>query len=150
MTGPLCRDSQGSVGFEVLPFLTLLFVIGALALLHGWAVIDAKLAANAAARETTRALVEMPVGTPPDQALHIALLHGRAATGDQHDIAIEVVVTRPDPSTCVRVTVTATRTLELPPLPFLDLPGRQTVRSTYSELLDPYRDGQPRRSACPA
>ena len=47
-------------GIEVLPFGFLVFVAGSLLLANAWAVVDAKLAVEAAAREAGRAYVEAP------------------------------------------------------------------------------------------
>ena len=53
------RGDAGQVGgFEALPFGVLIFVLGALLVTNAWAVIDAKLAATAAAREAARVYVE--------------------------------------------------------------------------------------------
>jgi hypothetical protein len=50
------RDEGGAVGgLEVLPFGLLIFVVGILLVVNAWAVVDAKLAAEAAAREAARA-----------------------------------------------------------------------------------------------
>ena len=58
---PPRRGERGQIGgIEVLPFGVLIFVAGSLLLANAWAVIDAKLAATAAAREATRAYVEAP------------------------------------------------------------------------------------------
>ena len=45
---------------EVIPFGVLTFVVGALLIANAWAVVDAKMAVSAAAREATRAYVEAP------------------------------------------------------------------------------------------
>lgn len=45
-------------GIEVLPFGFLVFVVGTLLLVNAWAVVDAKLTVDAAAREAGRAYVE--------------------------------------------------------------------------------------------
>ena len=60
---------SGQAGIEVLPFGLLTFVVGALLVANAWAVIDAKLAVSAAAREATRAFVEAPADTDPLDAL---------------------------------------------------------------------------------
>ena len=45
-------------GIEVLPFGMLIFVVGTLLVANAWAVVDAKLAVDAAAREAARTFVE--------------------------------------------------------------------------------------------
>ena len=53
------RSERGAIGgMEVLPFGVLIFVTGTLIIANAWAVIDAKLTAEAAAREAGRAYVE--------------------------------------------------------------------------------------------
>ena len=50
---------RGAIGgIEVLPIGFLLFVVGLLLVVNVWSVIDAKLAAGAAAREAARTAVE--------------------------------------------------------------------------------------------
>ena len=49
-------------GIEALPFGLLVFVVGALLVANAWAVVDAKLAVDAAARQATRHYVEADVG----------------------------------------------------------------------------------------
>ena len=60
------RDESGQVaGIEVIPFGLLTFVVGTLLVANAWAVVDAKMAVSAAAREATRAYVETPPGADP-------------------------------------------------------------------------------------
>ncbi|MGV3758684.1 MAG: hypothetical protein ACO1PW_03960 [Actinomycetota bacterium] len=58
MTTPTCvplRGDRGQVaGIEAIPFGLLIFVLGGLLLANAWAVVDAKLATDAAAREAVR------------------------------------------------------------------------------------------------
>ena len=68
-------------GIEAIPFGILIFVVGALLIANIWAVIDAKAAVDAAAREATRSYVESQVdGTAtPDAASDAAVQAGLAA-----------------------------------------------------------------------
>src|SRR5439155_1513782 len=52
-------------GIEAIPFGLLTFVVGALIVANAWAVIDAKIAVSAAAREATRAYAEAPADADP-------------------------------------------------------------------------------------
>jgi Flp pilus assembly protein TadG len=53
------RDDRGQIGgIEALPFGLLVFVVGLFLVLDAWAVIDTKMAVNAAAREAVHAVVE--------------------------------------------------------------------------------------------
>ena len=57
------RSDAGMVGgIEALPFGLLVFVVGALLVANAWAVVDAKFAVDAAARQATRSYVEAEVG----------------------------------------------------------------------------------------
>ena len=55
-------DAGMAGGVEALPFGLLVFVVGALLTLNAWAVVDAKFAVDAAARQATRSYVEAEVG----------------------------------------------------------------------------------------
>ncbi len=46
----------------MLPFGVLIFVVGALLVTNAWGVVDAEIAADAAAREAVRTYVEAPDG----------------------------------------------------------------------------------------
>src|SRR5262249_20666878 len=64
----LDRGQAGQVGgIEAVAFGVLIFVIGILVVANGWAVVDAKLATAAAAREATRAYVEAPSAEAADR-----------------------------------------------------------------------------------
>ena len=64
-TGPtrLAGDGGQVAGIEALPFGVLIFVVGALLVSNLWAVVDAKIVVDAAAREAVRAYVEAPDAT---------------------------------------------------------------------------------------
>ena len=63
-----CADERGAVGgIEVLPLGMLVLVVGTLLVVNAWAVVDAKLAASAAAREAARAYVEAGDGRVLDR-----------------------------------------------------------------------------------
>ena len=73
MTGR-CRGDAGQVGgIEALPFGLLIFVVGSLLIANAWAVVDAKFATDAAARQAVRTYVE---GDDPDVALEDARAAG--------------------------------------------------------------------------
>ena len=147
---------------EVLPFGVLLFVIGTLLVANCWAVVDAKLATDAAAREATRRFVESPVvdeaagGDAEAQAVAAGLdtlsAHGRDAG------SATVALTGLDGpagagtyTRCARATFTATYRVPALTLPWVGGFGEAfTVTSTHSELVDPFRDGVPGSAeACP-
>jgi hypothetical protein len=137
------RDRGAIGGIEVLPFGLLLFAVGLLFVVNVWAVVDAKLAAGAAAREAARNAVEAA--------------DGASALAGAHDVAIETLAAhgRDDPSRaqvgtsidrpfgrCARVTVTVRYTVPAISLPWIGGLGNgvDTV-ATHSEVVDPYRRG---------
>ena len=144
----LRADETGALGgLELLPFGFLVFVALTLVVANAWGVLDAKMAAAAAAREATRAFVESDapaVGTAWDDARRAA---AEALTGHGRDVD--------------RMTVTPLVTLELRRcapvvvevayrVPTVSVPwvggfgaGVLEVRDRHAEVVDPYRDGVP-------
>jgi hypothetical protein len=143
------RDEAGQMGgVEMLPFGLLVFVIGTLLVANAWAVVDARMATDAAAREATRRYVEAEV---PSRAEAEAVAAGRealAAFGRDPDKGT-VALTRLDSrdggyARCARATFTATYQVPALTLPWIGgLGDGFTVTSTHSELVDPYRNGVP-------
>ena len=140
MTG---RDERGVVGFELLPFLVLVFVIGTLVFAQAWSVIDAKLATTSAAREASRTFVEQPAGTSDSSAVAAAVNAGIEAAGSHAPgrITSIAVVQGGVLRRCERVTFEATQTVPMLRIPLVGGAGSMTVRSTHAEIVDPYRDG---------
>jgi putative hemolysin len=150
------RDDRGQVGgIEALPFGILVFVAGTLLALNVWAVIDAKLAVDAAARAATRHFVEAEVATTggTDDA-------ERAAVGAGLD-TIEAYGHDPTQATvelsrlaaaggqngftrCARATFTAQYHVPALTIPWIGGFGDGfDVTSSHSELVDPFRSGVP-------
>lgn len=147
MTGTLrCRGDQGQIGgMEALPFGLLIFVVGALLIANAWAVVDAKFATDSAARQAARTFVE---STDPETALFDAAEAGRTAiAGHGRDPARAVILPLGSPqlARCERATFEATYEVPALSLPFIGGYGRAPfrVRSTHSELVDPFRSGIP-------
>lgn len=139
----MTRDERGMVaGAEALMLGFLVFVLGTLLVANTWAVIDAKLAVTAAAREAARAYVEAPdaatAATSAQGAADAALTaHGR--TG-----GAALRVDGDAFGRCARVTVTAEYDVTLAAIPVLATSGRSlTVTGRHSEIVDPYRDAGP-------
>jgi hypothetical protein len=142
-------------GIEALPFGILVFVVGALLTVNAWAVIDAKLAVDAAARQATRTFVESEVGPSGSSldaeqgAVHAGLLaldaHGRdparATVGLRtlQGSGGQTGFTR-----CARAAFTASYRVPALTLPWIGGFGSGIeVSSSHSELVDPYRSGVP-------
>ena len=149
-------DDRGQAGgIEVLPFGLLVFVVGTLLIANAWAVVDAKLAVDAAAREAARHFVEADVPDARDfadaeagarQTGYEALAaHGR----EEARSSIELTgLESPDGEAgftrCARATFTASYDVPVLRLPWIGGFGSGLdVTSRHSELVDPYRDGVP-------
>ncbi len=134
------RGDRGQVGsIEVLPFGLLVFVIGSLLIANAWAVVDAKFASDAAAREAARTYVEAADAT---QARADAVAAGQRAL-DGHDREGTVAPQgTPGLERCEPVTFRATVTVPQLTLPFIGGFGDGfEVTSTHTEVVDPYRSG---------
>ena len=142
-------------GIEVLPFGLLVFVVGALLAANAWAVVDAKLAVDAAARQATRRFVEADVpavgayGEAEAEARRSGYETLVARGRDRHRSTVELAgLVSPEGqrgyTRCARATFTAS--YEVPVLTLSWIGGFGAgldVTGTHSELIDPYRDGVP-------
>ena len=153
---PRASGDGGQVGgIEALPFGLLIFVVGILLIANAWAVVDAKLAVEAAARQAARSYVEADVGDAftADDAEAAAVRAGRealAAHGRDPEAAsvaltgLEAVGGQEGFTRCARATFTATYDVPALTIPWIGGFGDGfEVTSTHSELIDPYRDGVP-------
>jgi hypothetical protein len=137
------HGDEGQVGgIEAIPFGLLIFVLGALLIANAWAVVDAKFATDAAAREAARAFVE---GRDEATAFAAAEQAGRdaiAGHGRDPDRARVGAVGAFGLERCERATFEAV--YEVPALSIPLIGGYGTapfrVRSTHSEVVDPFRD----------
>lgn len=142
-----CRGERGQAGgMEVLPFALLIFVGGVLLLVNIWGVVDTKFAADAAAREATRWVVESAgQDRTPDVIRQGAADVARATMADHGRTGpVQVVVTSPGGSfeRCQRVQVTVETSVPAIRIPFAGGYGRPfTVSATHAEIVDPTRAG---------
>ena len=135
-------------GAEGLLFGFLVFVLGTLIVANAWAVIDAKLAVTAAAREAARAYVEAPDASTAAAAAQAAADaaiagHGRSGTAR--------LASAGEPfGRCARVTITAEYDVALSAIPVVAVTDRVfTVAGRHSEVVDPYRSsGAAGRAQC--
>lgn len=145
--GRWADESGFAGGAEALPFGVLVFVIGSLLLSNAWGVIDAKLAASAAAREATRAYVESSGPTAEDAASHARLAAESAIVGHGRDAAKMTLENRGATTytRCAEITFEVSYPVPTISLPWVKGlgPDAFTVRASHSELVDPYRSGVP-------
>lgn len=145
---PLTRRGEaGELGIEVLAFGLLIFVTGTLILVNGWAIVDTKLAAAAAAREAARVYVESPDGGAATTDAAVAARDavqgfGRDPSGTTVSFAQEAF------GRCQRVVVEVRTEAPLIRLPWVGQAGTVTVVAHHSELIDPFRSGLPGTSTC--
>ncbi len=145
------RGDAGQVGgIEALPFGILVFVVGALLVANCWAVIDAKLAVDAAARQATRRYVEADVAADPERSAVEAGLETMAAYGRDPGnteiglSSLEGSAGQAGFTRCARATFTASYEVPALTIPWIGGFGDGIdVTSSHSELVDPYRSGVP-------
>jgi hypothetical protein len=140
------RDDRGVVGgSEAVPFGVLVFIVGALIVTNLWGVIDAKMAANNAAREYVHAIAEAPNG---GQGVADGQAAARAAIASLGRDPSELVLLAPEyPETagqwrrCAQVVATVRYPVSLINVPILSVATGPTVTVTASrtEVVDPYR-----------
>lgn len=142
-TWPRRVHSEGGVvgGIEVLPFGVLVFVAGALLIANAWAVVDAKLAVEAAAREAGRAYTE---ASDVNAAQRSALAAARSAMEGVGRDPDRLRLTDNDPRyvRCEIVEHIATYRVPSLTIPFVGGFGRgSTVVGRHREVIDPFRAG---------
>lgn len=147
--GPAPRRERGAIGgLEVLPFGLLVFVVGTLIVAHAWAVVDAKLAAETASREASRAYVEAGDQVTAERAA-LAAAH-QALTGAGRSIERSSLTVEAGPyARCGEVAVTVTYSVPVLNVPFIGSAGHGlTVRGTHHEVTDPHASGFGRDHDC--
>ena len=139
-----CDDEAGfTAGLEALAFGVLVFVFGTLVVVNAWAVVDAKFATSAAAREAVRAVVQaertdLTVTQLEARAAGAArqafVAHGYAAAPILTDATLAL-------SRCATVAVTVELEVAATVVPGVVSPATYPVRSSYAEVVDPFRSG---------
>lgn len=148
------RGDRGQVaGIEALPFGLLVFISGALLLVNLWGVVDTKFAADAAAREATRYIVESAGSARrPEEVRATAELIARQTFADHgklRPIDVELTADRPSLERCARVRVRVSSTVPAIRVPFVGGFGDGfRVLATHSQLVDPTRSGVAGRADC--
>jgi hypothetical protein len=140
----LRRSESGQAGMEVIAFGVLTFVVGALLIANAWAVVDAKMAVSAAAREATRAFVEAPVDGDP---LALADAAARSAIAGAGRDPAKLTLTPLDAvfARCETVRYEASYQIPAVKVPWVGGFGAGfTATARHAEVVDPYRSGVPR------
>ena len=135
-------------GFEALPFGVLIFVLGVLLITNAWAVIDAKLAATAAAREGARAYVEAGEASDAESdAVDAARSELTARGRDVSRSSVHVIAGTFE--RCRLVTLEVTYDVPTLTLPFVGGWGEgMHVSARHGEIVDPYRNGPEGEADC--
>jgi hypothetical protein len=143
------RGERGVVGgIEVLPFGFLIFVAGALVIANAWAVVDARLTVDAAAREAARAYVESRREVEAEHAARRAAEDVVRGTG-RDPAALQLRERARAFERCERVVVDASYRVPALTVPFVGgFGGGLTVTGRHSEIIDPFADGLTGGAAC--
>lgn len=143
------RSERGAVGgIEVLPFGLLIFVAGALLIANAWAVVDAKLAVESAAREAGRAYVEVGDAGSAAQAAEAAARSAIEGVGRDPE-RLELRDNQPLYVRCAVVEHEASYRVPALTIPFVGGFGRGiTVRGRHREIIDPFGAGLGSADAC--
>ena len=145
------RCRHGDAGFvggtEGLLFGVLVCLLTAFLAVAVWGAAGARVAADAAAREASRAYVELAEGGQPVAAAEAAARATLVERGRDPERATVVVRTTAY-ERCRRVVVEVTYDLPAIDLPLARSLGAVTVTGRHSELVDPYRDGVPGEASC--
>ena len=148
------RGERGQVaGIEALPFGLLIFVAGTLLLVNIWGVVDARFAADAAAREAARYVVESAALDRHPSDVRDGARDVAVRTLQDHGWRRESTVrVRPDAAVlerCERIQVTVSTDVPAIRLPFFGGFGDGfEIVATHSELVDPTRSGLAGRADC--
>ena len=140
------RDESGQIaGIEVLPLGVLTFLVTTLLVANAWAVVDAKLAVSAAAREATRAYVEAP-GTSDPYALADAAARAAVVGFGRQGERLELRLVSGAFARCQVVRFEASYRVPALVLLWVGDGGKGrgfTASAVHSEVVDPYRSGVP-------
>lgn len=147
MNGRAKGDDGQVGGFEALPFGVLIFVVGVLLVTNAWAVIDAKLATTAAAREGARAYAEAADASEAESDAFAAARSAFTARGK--DESRSTVQVAGEFQRCHLVTFEVTYVVPTLTLPFIGGWGDGVrVSARHGEIVDPYRNGPDGEADC--
>jgi hypothetical protein len=129
----------------VLAFGFLVLVSGTLLVVNAWAVVDAKFAVDAAAREAARTYVETPDRNDARAAAEARALEALRAHGRTDPDRVSISIEEPEGfGRCRPVEVTVSYRVPALTLPFIGgFGGPIDASATHTEVIDPFRDGLP-------
>ena len=151
--GPATRSvghGQAGVvgGLEVLAFGVLIFVAGGLLVANAWAVVDAKMATTAAAREAGRVYVEAPTDGEGMATARTAATDAVASYG-RDPARLDLTRDATTFARCQRITFRASYQVPAIRLPFgIGFGHGVRVTARHSEIVDPLRTGLPAGGGC--
>ena len=135
-------------GLEAIAFGLLVLLVGALLVSNAWAVIDAKIAVAAAAREATRAYVEAPPGSDPQQLAEDAARAAFRGAGRDAN-RLELIALDGAFARCAQVRFEARYVVPAVSVPWVGGYGEGfTAAARHAEVVDPYRSGVPNGEQC--
>ena len=136
----MTRES-GQAGVTALPLGLLTFVVVVVLVANAWAVVDAKIAVSAAAREATRAYVETPPGG--DALARAEAAAGEALRGAGRDPArLQLEALEASLVRCALVRFEARYPVPAVTVPWIGGYGAGfTAAARHAEVVDPYRTG---------
>lgn len=140
-------------GAEALIFGVLIFLGGSITILNAWAVVDAKMAVTAAAREGARAAVDAPAGAGDAEVFARVDASSRAALEAQSKDADNLVGPPSVSGTlarCAPISVEVTYEVRGIRGPWLGTFGGASIEVTgrHTEVVDPFRSGLPGEAGC--
>ena len=129
-------------GLEALAFGVLVFVFGTLTVLHGWAVVDARFATAAAAREAVRAVILAPADTSPTELEALAVgAAGQAFAAHGYTAEPQFVEAELTRDRCATVAVTVEMQVHAAFVPGIGPSATYPVRSRHAQVVEPFRAG---------
>ena len=148
------RRQDGFIGgAEALIFGVLIFLGGSITVLNAWAVMDAKMAVTAAAREGARTAVDAPAGSEVADVLALVDVTTREAlTAQGRDTgnltgapSVSGTLAR-----CAPVTVEVAYRVRGIRGPWVGTFGGASIEVTgrHTEVVDPFRSGLPGEAGC--
>lgn len=154
-------QAQGGfvAGGETLLLGSLVFLVGILLAVNAWNIVDARMTADAVAREVARTLVEADADAAVGGRLDDVAAATAGAMGRDGPVRVEVVdpagTTIADPAAilrrCQHITVRATITTDTVRLPFVGSWGMPwSMTGEHHEIVDPFRSGLPGEADCDA